>query len=207
MIACVPVKGYFEVNCYLWVDDETKHGFLIDPGAQGHALMELCHENGWYIEKILLTHGHFDHIGGIAAIRAETDIPVYIHEAGEAYLTDTHLNLSRYCHCDMTVHGAKHFRDGDTFRLESNPACSLQVIHTPGHTPDSVVFYDAQHGTAFVGDTIFKGSRGNDQYPGGNGRQLISSIRQRILALPDETRLLSGHSDETSVGAEKHDYL
>jgi len=207
MIARVPVKGYFEVNSYFWVDEETKHGFLIDPGAQGHELMQLCHTNGWIIEKILLTHGHFDHIGGIAAIREEMDIPVYIHEAGEAYLTDTHLNLSRYCHCDMTVHGAKHFRDGDVFRLESNPACSLRVIHTPGHTPDSAVFYDEQHNIAFVGDTIFKGSRGNDQYPGGNGRQLISSIRQRILTLPDETRLLSGHSDETSIGAEKHYYL
>ena len=206
MIACVPVKGYFEVNCYLWIDDETKHGFLIDPGAQGHELMLLCCEHGWIIEKILLTHGHFDHIGGIAAIREEADIPVYIHEAGEAYLTNTHLNLSRYCHCDMTVHGAGHFQDGDTFCLDSNPACSLQVIHTPGHTPDSVVFYDQRHDVAFVGDTIFKGSRGNDQYPGGNGIQLIRSIRERILTLPDQTALYSGHSAETTVGAEKRYY-
>lgn len=206
MIACVPVKGYFEVNCYLWIDDETKHGFIIDPGAQGHELMQLCREHGWIIEKILLTHGHFDHIGGIEAIREEANIPVYIHEAGEAYLTNTHLNLSRYCHCDMTVHGAGHFQDGDTFCLDSNPACSLQVIHTPGHTPDSVVFYDQRHDVAFVGDTIFKGNRGNDQYPGGNGIQLIKSIQERILTLPDQTMLYSGHSAETTVGAEKHYY-
>ncbi|MBQ8161616.1 MAG: MBL fold metallo-hydrolase [Clostridia bacterium] len=207
MIACVPVKGYFAVNCYVWVDDDTKHGFLIDPGAQGRELMEFCHEQGFIIEKILLTHGHFDHIGGIVAIRAESDIPVYIHAAGEQYLTDTHLNLSHYCRCDMTVHGARHFQDGDVFRLDSNPACSLRVIHTPGHTPDSVVFYDARHEVAFVGDTIFRGSRGNDQYPGGDGRQLLSSIRRRILTLPGDTRLLSGHSEETTVGAEKHLYL
>ena len=79
MIARVPVKGYFEVNCYFWIDDETKHGFLIDPGAQGHELMRLCRKNGWIIEKILLTHGHFDHIGGIAAIREEADkLPVLL---------------------------------------------------------------------------------------------------------------------------------
>ena len=168
--------------------------------------MQLCHENGWIIEKILLTHGHFDHIGGIAAIREETDIPVYIHEAGEAYLSDTHLNLSRYCHCDMTVHGAQPFQDGEIFRLSSNPDCSLRVIHTPGHTPDSVIFYDQRHDVAFVGDTIFKGSRGNDQYPGGNGVQLIRSIRQKVLTLSDQTVLLSGHSDETTVGAEKRYY-
>ena len=206
MIARVPVKGYFEVNCYLWVDDETKHGFLIDPGAQGHDLMSLCRKNGWIIEKILLTHGHFDHIGGIAAIREEADIPVYIHETGEVYLTDTHLNLSRYCHCNMTVHGAMHFRDGDIFQLESNPTCSLRVVHTPGHTPDSVIFYDQRHDVAFVGDTIFKGSRGNDQYPGGDGRQLLRSIREMVLTLPDQTALLSGHSEETTVGAEKRYY-
>ena len=207
MIACVPVKGYFEVNCYVWVDDETKHGFLLDPGAQGHELMRLCREQGWVIEKILLTHGHFDHIGGIAAIREEADIPIYIHEAGEGYLTNTHLNLSRYCHCDTTVQGAKHFLDGDIFSLSCNPARFLRVIHTPGHTPDSVIFYDEKQSVAFVGDTIFKGSRGNDQYPGGNGKQLLQSIRQRILTLPEETRLYSGHSAETTVGAERRYYL
>lgn len=178
MIACVPLSGYIEVNCYLWVDDETKHGFLIDPGAQGNELMELCREKGWIIEKILLTHGHFDHIGGIAAIREKADIPVYIHEAGEAYLTDTHLNLSRYHGEEITVRGAKHFRDGDIFRLESDPEWSLQVIHTPGHTPDSVLFYDQRQGIVFSGDTIFKQAHGNDRFPGGDGRQLLQSIRE-----------------------------
>ena len=94
MIACLPVKGYFEVNCYVWVDDETGHGFLIDPGAQGHILMQFCRDRGWIIEKILLTHGHFDHFGGIASIWEEERMDVYIHEAGEAYLTDPRLNLS-----------------------------------------------------------------------------------------------------------------
>ena len=103
--------------------------------------------------------------------------------------------------------GKSEFTDGAVFALESNPACSLRVIHTPGHTPDSVVFYDAAHGTAFVGDTIFKGSRGNDQYPGGDIRALYHSIRERILTLPGTTRLLSGHSEETTVAAEKHLYF
>ena len=97
-------------------------------------------------------------------------------------------------------------RDGDIFQLESNPTCSLRVVHTPGHTPDSVIFYDQRHDVAFVGDTIFKGSRGNDQYPGGDGRQLLRSIREMVLTLPDQTALLSGHSEETTVGAEKRYY-
>ena len=207
MIACLPVTGAISVNCYVWVDDATGHGFLIDPGAQGHALMALCREKGWTIEKILLTHGHFDHIGGIAAIREERDIPVYIHENGEAWLRDPYLNLSDDVPPRITGEGAKHFTDGAVFALEADPEKKLRVIHTPGHTPDSVIFYNEEEGFAFTGDTIFKASRGNDQFPGGDGRLLLRSIRERILTLPEETVLYSGHSDATTVGAEMRYYL
>ena len=207
MIRCVPVRGYFEVNCYIWTDDQAGHGFLIDPGAQGHALLGLCRAQGWVIEGILLTHGHFDHFGGIPEIREEVDLPIYIHPAGEAYLTSPRLNLSYFCHCDMTLNGARYFRDGDRLSLRASPESSLRVLHTPGHTPDSVVLYDEKHGLAFVGDTIFRGSRGNDGYPGGDGGQLMQSIRERILTLPDDTILYSGHSAPTTVRSEKPLYL
>ena len=82
MIYCVPVRGVFETNCYFYVDEDS-HAFLIDPGAQGEELLGLIRERGWMPEAILLTHGHFDHIGGIAAIRKQLDIPVLIHENGE----------------------------------------------------------------------------------------------------------------------------
>ena len=81
------------------------------------------------------------------------------------------------------------------------------MIHTPGHTPDSSVFYDAARGTAFVGDTIFRGSRGNDRLPGGDGPLLLRSIREKVLALPPETVLYSGHSDPTTVAEERPLYL
>ena len=201
-----PVKGYFTVNCYFLIDEDTGHGFLIDPGAQGEALVQIIRSKVWTIEKILLTHGHFDHTGGIEAIRRELDIPVYIHENGAAYLEDTQFNLSEYCGEHVVVRDAHYFGDGMTFSLDGQTSPVLTAIHTPGHTPDSTTFYDAEDHIAFVGDTIFKGGMGTDQYPGGNHRQLVRSILQRILTLPDNTTLYSGHSEKTTVGVEKRLY-
>ena len=203
----VPVNGYFEVNSYFWIDERTGHGFLIDPGAQGKALVELIREQGWTIEKILLTHGHFDHTGGIEALRRELDIPVYIHENGAAYLEDTRLNLSAWCGEHVVVNDAHYFQDDAVFSLAGHASPVLTAIHTPGHTPDSTTFYNAGDDIAFVGDTIFKGSIGNDQYPGGNRAQLLSSIQNRIFTLPEETVLYSGHSDPTTVGTERRRYF
>lgn len=203
----IPVRGYFEVNSYFLIDEDTGHGFLIDPGAQGSELVRIIRQKVWTIEKILLTHGHFDHTGGIEAIRRELDIPVYIHENGAAYLEDTHLNLSAYCGEHVVVPDARFFQDGATFSLAGHASPVLAAVHTPGHTPDSTTFYDADDGIAFVGDTIFKGSIGNDQYPGGNRAQLLSSIQNCIFTLPEETVLYSGHSDPTTVGTERSRYF
>ena len=99
-----------------------------------------------------------------------------------------------------------YFEDGDVFSIGEAKNAQLQVIHTPGHTTDSVVFYDYKNGIAFSGDTIFKNSVGAVHFPGGNARQLADSIFTRIFVLPEETLLYSGHSDVTSVGAEKKRY-
>ena len=276
IVRCFPlaVQG---VNCYFWGDGETGRGFLIDPGERGKELLDGIRQQGWTLAGILLTHGHFDHIGGIEGILAEEEVPVRIHEAGEAYLADPALNLSAYFPPAIRLKGAKIFRDGDfltpggtglkgaktfrdgdcltlgetglrsakTFRdgdcltpgglgtgkphtdietrgggaeaghprernaepPKAGTVCALEVIHTPGHTPDSVIFYDRAAGLAFTGDTIFaQGGRGNDRFPGGNGAQLMRSIRERILTLPPETILYSGHSEPTTVGAEMRWY-
>ena len=90
----IPGRGYFEVNSYFLIDEDTGHGFLIDPGAQGNEIARIIQSKVWTIEKILLTHGHFDHTGGIEALQRQLGLPVYIHENGAAYLSDTCLNLS-----------------------------------------------------------------------------------------------------------------
>lgn len=183
MIAEVPVKGYFAENCFFYIDDQTKHGFIIDPGAQARGLLSLIRKNGWIIEKILLTHGHFDHIGAVEELR------------------------SALCGPHILVHCADRVNDGDLIDLAVDPLFSLRVIYTPGHTTDSIVYYSEKDRVAFVGDTIFKGSIGNYQYPGGNLKDLQRSIIERIFMLPDDTVLCSGHSEQTTVGSEKRRYM
>lgn len=206
MVAEVPVKGYFEENCYFYIDDATRHGFLIDPGAQAKELLGLIKKNGWIIEKILLTHGHFDHIGAVNEIREALQVPVCAHENADRYLLDTKMNLSEACGEHVIVKGARSLKDGDVVSLSADPDFSLHVIHTPGHTPDSVVYYSGKDRVAFVGDTIFKGSIGEYRYPGGNADDLVRSVITSIFTLPDDTVLCSGHSEQTSAGAEKRRY-
>lgn len=206
MVIQVPVKGYFEENCFSYIDEDTNHGFLIDPGAQAEALLGLIREHGWAIEKILLTHGHFDHTGAVNEIRDRLQIPVIAYRTADEYLLDPVKNLSSLCGPAITVRDVIYVDDGDRIPLQANPGFSLKVIHTPGHTPDSVIYYSERDHVAFAGDTIFKGSPGTDQFPGGNGRQLLRSICEKIMALPDETVLLTGHSEQTTVGAERRRY-
>ena len=206
MIYEIPVTGAFETNCYFYIDDTTNHGFLIDPGAEADRLLGIIKDRKWTIEKILLTHGHFDHFGAVNRIRAQLAIDVYAHEMSDKYLLNPQINLSTFCGPDIVVNNAVKFADGDIIKLGTNPDFALKVIHTPGHTEDSVVFYSKKDKTAFVGDTIFKHSIGNYSYPGGNKTVLVNSIMTKIFTLPIGTVLLSGHSAKTTVGDEKKYY-
>lgn len=206
MVVQVPVKGYFEENCFFYIDEHTKHGFLIDPGAQAGALRRLIREHGWVIEKILLTHGHFDHTGAVNEIREQLQIPAIAYRTADEYLLDPVRNLSSICGPPVTVEDVIRADDGERLSLEAESDFSLKMIHTPGHTPDSVIYDSEKDHIAFVGDTIFKGGPGTDQFPGGNGRQLMQSIRDRIMTLPVETVLFTGHSEQTTVGEERRRY-
>ena len=158
------------------------------------------------MKKILLTHGHFDHTGAVNEIRQALGISVYAYENADAYLLDTRMNLSALCGEHVTVKNVNYLRDGEVVRSESNPAFFVKVLHTPGHTPDSVIYYSEKDHAAFVGDTIFLGSIGNWQYPGGNFQDLQRSILETVFTLPDNTKLYSGHSDPTTVGTERRRY-
>lgn len=206
MVRCVPVKGYFEENCFFYIYDATSHGFLIDPGAEGGRLLSLIRREGWGIEAILLTHGHFDHTGAVDELREALHVPVYAHEDADRYLLDPRMNLSAFCVGNWTVRNVKYLHEGDTVSLAANPTFSLKVIHTPGHTTDSVVYFSEKNRIAFVGDTIFKGSIGNFQYPGGDRQAIVRSITEKILTLPGDTVLYSGHSEETTISMEKRRY-
>lgn len=207
MIAQVPVIAHFVENCFFYVDDTTKHGFIIDPGAQAEKLLGMIREKGWIIEKILLTHGHFDHIGAVNEIRSALKIPVLAYKSDDDYLRDPEWNLSPSFGLSIIIENTESVKDGQIICLDADPAFSLKVIYTPGHTTDSVIYYSQRDHAAFVGDTIFKDSIGNYQLPGGNFAAIQKSIMERIFTLPDDTVLYSGHTEQTTVGTEKRKYL
>ncbi|MBO4422122.1 MAG: MBL fold metallo-hydrolase [Clostridia bacterium] len=207
MVKCVVLrKGPYDVNGYFYIDEKSGRGFLLDPGFEGKRLYEMIKENGWVIEKILITHGHFDHISGIKELKDRIGVPVFIHENGERFLSDPYFNLSGSSgtgKISMTADG--YFREGDVIKTEDG-ALRLKVIHTPGHTLDSCVFLSETEPLAFTGDTIFKGTYGNYLFPTGDHALLIKTIREKVLTLPDDTVLYSGHTEETTVRAEKAMY-
>lgn len=203
MVREIQVQGVFAENCYVFIDEHTKSGFLIDPGAQAGIIYDAIVRNGWTIEKILLTHGHFDHLGAAEQLRRQLAAPIYIYPSDAPYLTDTYLNLSGQSGQQITVSHYEELHDGEIIRLKANSGFYLKVIHTPGHTPGSVTYYSAEERVAFVGDTLYEHGPGLTHFPGGNRRELERSIIDNILTLPDDTLLLSGHSSPITVAQQR----
>ena len=202
MIRELQVQGVFAENTYFFIDEHTKAGFLIDPGAQAGVIYDTIVRNGWTIEKILLTHGHFDHFGAAGILRERLVAPIYIYTPDARYLTDPYLNLSANTGESLTVPHYEEVYDGEIIRLKHNSEFYLKVIATPGHTPGSVTYYAPEEKAAFVGDTLYEHGPGLTNFPGGNRRELEQSIINRILTLPPDTVLLSGHSSPITVAQE-----
>lgn len=203
MILQATVMKYIPTNAYFYIDNETKHGFLIDPGAQAGKLLEMIREKGFIIERILLTHGHFDHIGAVEELRKALNIPVCMQANGRAYAENPVWNLSAQTEAPITLSDVTYLADYSTVSLAATSACDLTIIPVPGHTTDGAMYYTAKDGVAFVGDSIFEGSYGRTDMYGGDEATLLQNIRDKILTLPDETILLSGHSGPTTVREEK----
>ncbi len=203
MIKELQVQGVFAENTYFYIDDHTKSGFLIDPGAQPGLIFEVIERNGWIIEKILLTHGHFDHMGAAEVLREKLHAPVYVYLEDAVYLGDPYLNLSGNYRQPVKVLHYEELSDGEIIRSKANSGFYLKVIHTPGHTPGSVTYYSSEENVAFVGDMLYQHGPGLTNFPGGNRRVLEDSIVNKILTLPDDTLLLSGHSSPITVSEER----
>lgn len=202
MIRELQVQGVFAENTYFFIDQHTKSGFLIDPGARAGIIYDVIVRNGWNIEKILLTHGHFDHFGAAEILREKLAAPIYIYPMDSRYLTDPRLNLSANSGTPIEVVHYEEQHDGEIIRLKANSGFYLKVIHTPGHTPGSVTYYSPVEKAAFVGDTLYQHGPGLTNFPGGDRRELEQSIINRILTLPPDTVLLSGHSSPITVADE-----
>ena len=194
------LTGIISTNCYLAVNEETKQAVVVGPAACPGSLMIRIEEEGLEITAILLTHGHFDHIMGLDGLLKEYDVPVYVHEDDREIMTNPRLNLSSSYTSGYTFDGAEYIHGGETLRFAGY---DFEVFHTPGHTPGCCCYYVKSEGVLFSGDTLFAGSVGRSDFPGSSASELIRSVREKLLPLPDDTHVYPGHMGETMIGHER----
>lgn len=199
-IVTLPV-GLIMTNCYL-VQNGKNEAALIDPGAQPDKILRYLKAEGLSLKMILLTHGHFDHMGGVDGILKEYDVPVYIHPQDEEMTKIPSQNASmEFGGPGITCCTSRIYGEGDEIPFDD---ITFRVLHTPGHTQGSVCLLaeDGEESALFTGDTVFAGSVGRTDLYGGSYPQIAASAR-RIAALPKNYRLLPGHGEETTLDYER----
>lgn len=194
--------GVMGVCCYLVSCEKTGQGLVIDPGGDEEKILAACRDGKIELRYIVATHAHPDHVCGNAAIKRATGAEIVMHEAEDDFFSQpqiaqyfSQLGLAASPPADIRV------KDGDTISVGE---VSLEVIHTPGHTPGGICLYSKPN--LFAGDTLFVGAVGRSDFPGGSTKQLLHSIKSRLLVLPPETIVWPGHGyggDRSTIGAEK----
>jgi len=187
-------------NIYVYYNEETREGVIIDASDSLETVKHLVVDNALKIKAVLLTHGHFDHIFRAKEICKFIDAPLYAHEDEAALLQSPEMNRSDYRGLNITARPDKLFRDGDVFDVGG---VSLKVIHTPGHTAGGVCYYDAANGVIFTGDTLFRETIGRTDMPTGDHATLVKSINEKLFILPDEVTVYPGHGEASTIGHEK----
>lgn len=195
--------GPIQTNCYI-VSNKEKDCLIFDPGEEGVRIVNELRKNGLNPLAILLTHTHFDHIGGVDAIRATYNIPLYVHEKEVEWLADPMKNGSGK-YAELPNYIVKKPEEEHIIRKEGEMtigAFTFTVTHTPGHSPGSVSFIFKDDAFAIVGDTLFEQSIGRTDLIGGSMNVLLKSIHDKLLTLPEDTIIYPGHGDYTTPGAE-----
>ncbi len=193
--------GPLACNCTILGDEQTREAIVIDPGDETARIHQRLTELGLKLKQIAVTHAHIDHVGGALKLKKLTGAPIYLNENDLPLLKMMDAQAAWIgMHTPEVAAPDGGLTDGQIVGLEHYPA---QVLHTPGHTQGSVCLHFAPLKLLVAGDTLFAGSIGRTDLPGGNFDQIMESIRSRLLALPDETRVLPGHGPGTTIGEER----
>ncbi len=191
--------GPIQANCFVVGCDSTKEAVVIDPGEEPDRILDTAAARGLTIKAILNTHGHFDHVGGNRGVKDATGAPLMIHRLDAPMLEQLSATARMFgLRAENSPPPDRLLEDDDTVSFGD---INLRVIHTPGHTPGGVSFYTTGH--VFVGDTLFAGSIGRTDLPGGDFDTLIASIQNRLFSLPDDVHVHPGHMGPTQISLEK----
>lgn len=196
----IPV-GPLQCNCSIVGDEQTHEAMVIDPGADINVVMRIVQQHQLTVKQIIVTHAHIDHVGGAMQLKQLTGAPILLNENDSALLKmldvqAAWLGMQLVPKVEIDV----SLTSGDKVKVGSLEA---DVLHTPGHTQGSICLLFAPQKTLIAGDTLFAGSIGRTDLPGGNPQQIIRSIHGMLLPLPDETRVIAGHGPETTIGEER----
>lgn len=197
----IPVTQ-FEQNCSLHICEETKEAAVVDPGGDIDKILAAVEKEGAVLTKILLTHAHIDHAGATAALSEKLNLPIIGPHTGDQFWIDSLEKQSQmfgFPEC-KTFTPTQWLNDGDSVSFGN---VTLNVFHTPGHTPGHVIFSHPESQLAIVGDVLFAGSIGRTDFPGGDQGTLVSSIREKLWPLGNETSFIPGHGPMSTFGAER----
>lgn len=199
-IKCL-VLGLVRTNCYIVYTEDTKKAVIIDPAADSRRITEEISALGVTPEAVLLTHGHFDHMLAADSLRNGYHIPVCVLKDDAELLTQPDMNCSeQFLRMSYGISADEELEDGQRLAFLDG---ALTVIATPGHTAGSCCYYAEKENILFSGDTLFQGSVGRTDLPTGKASQISLSIKEKLFVLPDDTLVLSGHGEQTTIGEEK----
>ena len=194
------ILGMVGTNCYLLCNMDIKECVLIDPADSQDEISRMIDESGCSLKGILLTHGHFDHIMAADAVRDKYGVKVYASCYEKNTLEQPHINLGEAYGLKLLVKADVWHKDGEILKLAG---FDIEALHTPGHTEGGSCYYVREIGVLFSGDTLFCGSVGRTDFPGGSMSEIVRSIKEKVMVLPDDTKVYPGHGEGTSVGYER----
>lgn len=201
MIHEILAVGPLQCNCSIFGDETSKEAIVIDPGEDIDNVQALLTKHHLKVKAIVITHAHIDHIGGAAKLRAASGAPVYMNVRDEELAS--HLDVqAAWLQVETPENPGIDIeaREGDTLALG---AANFHIIETPGHTQGSITLYSPEENKLVAGDTLFRDSIGRTDLPGGDTKQIISSIHNKLMILPDATIVIPGHGSNTTIGREK----